>query len=79
METIWEKYDLDNAIYVNKTFIDRNKINIENKESVDFSKITALIPDKGFSKENINKIKKIYKKRLNFMMKLRKFLIKKGI
>lgn len=67
-----EKYDLDNAIYVNKTFIDRNKINIENKESVDFSKITALIPDKGFSKENINKIKKDLQEEIEFYDEIEK-------
>lgn len=66
----WEKsgeaYDINNAIYVNKTYLERNDIKIIDRQNIDYSKIIALIPEKGYSQKNINKIKKDIQKEVQF-------------
>lgn len=53
-----ERYDLENAIFVNKTYVKRNGIKVKGEKQIDFSRLTILLPEKAYNKKNIFQLKK---------------------
>lgn len=60
------KFDIDSAIFVNKTYIDRNNIKVKGNKKIDFSKLTILLPEDGFNNKNIQRLKKELNETINF-------------
>lgn len=67
-----ENYSIDNAIFVNKTFLNRNTIKVKDDKNIDFSKVTILLPERAYNKKESKTIKEEMKELIQFYDEIKK-------